>query len=145
MDDANVGALADDSLSTSGSAMPSAVGALSFLSASWVNARLMQVADRANEILERIIDRGLLVDGFAPFESPITDDMLERMRPEQFAALLETEPSEGDKAQLLGRLKGLKLPMPIELPKHPSPIDMRAHPSFAKSPSDNVNSQGSNV
>lgn len=145
MDDANVGALADDSLSTSGSAMPSAVGALSFLSASWVNARLMQVADRANEILERIIDRGLLVDGFAPFESPITDDMLTRMRPEQFAALLETEPSEGEKSQLLARMKDLKLPMPIELPKHPSPMDMRAHPSFAKSPSDNVNSQGSNV
>lgn len=95
---------------------PSIPGALSFLSASWVNERLVNVAQKVETILEHIIDFGLLADGYAPFELPITDDMLQRMSPEQFRLLMESTPSLDGKAVLLARMKDLKLPLPILLP-----------------------------
>ncbi len=99
-------------------------GALSFLAGDWVNERLFNVADKADEILERIIDFGLLSSGFAPFETPITTDMLLRMTPDQFRAFYDTIPSIEEKAAVLATYKKLKMPLKEILPKEqptPSP------------------------
>lgn len=96
---------------------------LSFLSAGWVNERVMNVASRVDKYLERIIDNGLLSDGFAPFESPITNDMLIRMAPEQFRTLFDAEPTAEGKAMLLARMKDLKLPTRELLPFPERPFE----------------------
>lgn len=100
-----------------------APGKLSFLTATWVNKRIENVAARVDAYLARIIDDGLLADGFAPFETPVTDEMLMKMTPEQFRMLFDTEPSLEGKAMLLARMKDLKLPLPIQLPYAPRPYD----------------------
>jgi hypothetical protein len=84
--------------------------ALQFLSASWINERIMNVTALVDEYLDRIIDRGLLVDGFGPFESPVTDDMLVRMTPDQFHIFYELEPTIEGRARLLQRMELLKVP-----------------------------------
>lgn len=94
-------------------------GKLSFLNGEWINQRVMSVASKVDALLDRIIDDGLLSDGFMPFESPITDDMLVRMTPGQFRVLFDTIPSLEGKAALLDRMKALKLPLPVELPFAP--------------------------
>jgi hypothetical protein len=94
-------------------------GKLSFLTPTWINQRTMNVAAKVDALLDRIIDDGLIADGFLPFESPITDEMLARMNPYEFRTLFDTIPSLEGKAQLLERLKALKLPLPIELPYAP--------------------------
>ena len=91
-------------------------GKISFLSASWINARVLNVAEQAERLLTRLIDDGLLSDGFAPFESPITDEMLRRMTPEQFSAYFDTVPTLEGKSMLLARMKTLKLPPSILMP-----------------------------
>ena len=73
-------------------------GALSFLSGSWINTRVINVMNTVQGILDNIIDKGLLVDGFAPFESPLTDEMLLRMSPDQLETLMSTIPSVQEKA-----------------------------------------------
>lgn len=98
------------------SGQPSIPGALSFLTASWVNERLVNVAEKVEAILTHIIDFGLLADGYAPFETPITDEMLTRMSPEQFRLLFDATPTLDAKAVLLARMKSLKLPLPVLLP-----------------------------
>lgn len=109
-------------VSESASAVPGP-DKLSFLSASWVNERVMNVAARVDQYLERIIDRGLLVDGFAPFESPITDEILQKMSPGQFRALFDAEPTAEGKAALLARMKDLKLPIRELLPFQERPFE----------------------
>lgn len=91
-------------------------GKLSFLNPEWINERTMNVAKRVDALLERI-EEGLTEGGFLPFESPITDDMLKRMSPDQFRILFDTTPSLEGKSLLLQRMKALKLPLPIELPR----------------------------
>lgn len=108
---------------TSGGTDSGAPGKLSFLTATWVNKRIENVAARVDAYLARIIDDGLLADGFAPFETPVTDEMLMKMTPEQFRMLFDTEPSLEGKAMLLARMKDLKLPLPIQLPYAPRPYD----------------------
>lgn len=121
-----------------GTREPSSPGALSFLTAEWVNRRVGNVADRVDSILEKIIDFGLLADGFAPFESPITDDMLIRMGPEQFRALFDTIPTFEEKAALLARIHTLKLPLPIELPFRPPEAQPVKAPRLAFGPQEAV-------
>lgn len=91
-------------------------GSLSYLSGSWVNTRLVNVANKVSAILDSIIGEGLLSDGFAPFESPVTDEMLTRMTPDQLQTFLSTIPSLEQKADIIARLKDLKLPGRIEFP-----------------------------
>jgi hypothetical protein len=140
MDDANIGAVPSDSLGTAGTTS-SKPGALGYLNGEWVNARVMNVADKATAILERIIDQGLLAGEFAPFESPITDDMLMKMRPEQFAALYQTLTSEEERAALLAKMKDLKMPINLEMPKlPPTPATLTKFEKLAPSPLDSVRS-----
>ena len=101
--------------SAGGATMPD-VTKLSFLSAEWINQRIFNVAAQVDKYIDRIIDQGLLVDGFAPFESPITDDVLARMTPDQFRVLYDSEPSIEGKAALIARIKHLKLPIRELLP-----------------------------
>lgn len=82
-----------------------------YLSAEWINARIMNVRAQARKILlERIIRDGLLSSGYKPFQFPITDEMLMRMTPEQAQRLIDAQPSIGAKTDLLARLKALKVP-----------------------------------
>ncbi|MDE1850051.1 MAG: hypothetical protein KGI00_04965 [Candidatus Micrarchaeota archaeon] len=105
-----------DASGQSGGSSANDIGALSFLNADWVNTRIMHVKAQVEAILDRIIDRGLMSDGYLPFQSPITDNMLVRMSPDQLRMLFDTQPSLEAKANLLARLKALKLPTPIMLP-----------------------------
>lgn len=109
-------------ISESASAIPGPAK-LSFLSAGWVNERIMNVAARVDQYIDRIIDQGLLVDGFAPFESPITDEILARMSPDQFRALFDSEPTVEGKAALIARVKHLKLPIKELLPFPERPFE----------------------
>ena len=117
-------------------------GKLSFLNPTWINDRVMNVAKKVDDLLDRIIDDGLLSEGFMPFESPISDEMLMRMEPSQFRILFDTIPSLEGKAQLLARLKALKLPLPIELPKVAPPKSATAQLSFDMASTREVVSQG---
>ena len=118
---------------------PSIPGALSFLTASWVNERLVNVAEKVEAILSHIIDFGLLADGYAPFETPITDEMLTRMSPEQFRLLFDATPTLDGKAVLLARMKDLKLPLPVLLPFPEEEISGGApRPRLAFGPMDDV-------
>ncbi len=111
---------------------------LSFLGAGWINQRIFNVAAKVDSYIDRIIDQGLLVDGFAPFESPITDEVLRRITPEQFRGLFDSEPSVEGKAALVARMKNLKLPIRELLPDLERPY----HPSFAleQEPSNTISS-----
>ena len=82
---------------------------LSFLSAEWINERIFNVTAKVDSYIDRIVDHGLLVDGWAPFESPITDEVLIRLTPDQFRGLYDSEPSVEGKAALIARMKSLKL------------------------------------
>lgn len=95
----------------------SGVGAdspLSFLNAEWINDRIVNVQNRVNALLDRLIDDGLLGSGYFPFDMPVTDAMLAKMTPKQFRALYDSMTDLEQKSHLLERVKGLKLP-PIEL------------------------------
>ena len=144
MDDANIGTVPSDSLGTAGTTS-SKPGALGYLNATWINARVAKVTDQASEMLDRLIGN-LLSDGFAPFESPITDDMLMKMRPEQFAALYGTLTSEEERGALLLKMKDLKMSPSLLMPKLPGPTKPEvAMEKLAPSPLDSVHSTGSSV
>ena len=102
------------------SAMTPDVTKLSFLSAGWVNKRIFNVAEQVDKYIARLIDHGMLVDGWAPFESPITDEVLARLTPDQFRALFDSEPSIEGKAALVARMKNLKLDVQALLPTEES-------------------------
>lgn len=92
-----------------------------YLSAEWINARILNVRKQARKILlQRIIAEGLLSSGYKPFQFPITDDMLMRMTPEQAQQLIDTQPSIAAKTDLLNRLHNLKVPPLYQLqPRNP--------------------------
>ena len=116
---------------------------LSFLGASWINQRIFNVAAKVDMYIDRIIDQGLLVDGFAPFESPITDEMLRRVSPDQFRGLFDSEPTIEGKAALLARVKNLKLPIRELLPELDRPY--RPSPALEREPTDTVSSSEASV
>lgn len=58
------------------------------LSAPWINTRFDNVMDRLEEILDHLIDDGVLASGVFPLEEPITPK-IERMLAEQVGAALE--------------------------------------------------------
>lgn len=91
---------------------------LSFLNAEWINARVSNVTAKVNALLDRLIDDGLLGSGYFPFDTPVTDEMLVKMGPEQFRALYDTMTSLEQRSALIERMKALKLP-PIELMPFP--------------------------
>ena len=101
---------------------------LSFLSAEWINKRIFNVSQKVDSYIDRIVDQGLLVDGFAPFEAPISDEVLERITPDQFRALYDSEPSIEGKAALIQRVKPLKLDIPGLLPPEASLLAMLTTP-----------------
>ena len=88
---------------------PNLTGALSYLNPEWINEQVFSVASQAYDIINSIIG-GLTAPGYGPFEVEITDEMLQKMTPEQFRAYYDTIPSEGAKAELWQRMKDLKLP-----------------------------------
>lgn len=98
-------------------------GEFKYLSASWINKRVLNVQDRVSSYLSRIIDTGLLSDGYLPFSTPLTDEMLARMAPEEFRAIFDSTPTIEGKAQLLSRMKGLKLP-----PRYLLPFEQQFYP-----------------
>ncbi len=116
---------------------------LSFLSAKWINERIMNVAARVDDYIERLIDQGLLVDGFAPFESPITDELLARLTPDQFRALFDSEPSLEGKAMLIKRVKDLKLPIRELLPLPERAIELDA--GLEREPTGTVSSSEASI
>ena len=101
---------------------------LSFLSAEWINERIFHVTQKVDSYVDRIVDQGLLVDGFAPFEAPISDEVLERITPDQFRGLYDSEPSIEGKAALIQRVKALKLDIQGLLPTEESLLAMMATP-----------------
>lgn len=102
-----------------GMAGGSATGSpLSFLNAEWINTRVENITAKVNALLDRLIDDGLLGSGYFPFDTPITDEMLKKMTPEQFRALYDTMTTVEEKAALVARMKDTKLP-PIELMPFP--------------------------
>lgn len=130
-------------ISQSASVTTPDVSKLSFLSAEWVNKRIFNVAAKVDQYIDRIIDQGLLVDGFAPFESPITDKMLHRMSPDQFRSLFDSEPTIEGKAALIARVKNLKLPIRELLPFVDQPFSPEA--SLAREPTGTVSSSEATV
>lgn len=117
-------------------------GALSFLSGSYIQERLTNVEGRVNDILDRIIDFGLLADGYGYAESPVTSDMILRMTPMQLEAFLSTLPSEEEKAQVLSVIASLKMPARVALPQERAAASPAPAPKLAFGPADRLNSQG---
>ena len=119
-------------------------GKIPYLSAEWVNERVANVTARVEAYISRIIDDGLLADGYLPFETPVTDEMLARMAPEEFRALFDTTPTIEGKAALLARMKSLKLPprylLPFEEAFYPA-----NRPDVAREPLPAVSSSGATV
>lgn len=115
-------------------------GSLNFLTGSWVNERVMNVADKVDKILAQIIDMGLLGDGFAPFQMPVTEDMILKMTPQQLEAFLTTLPSEQEKAQVVAIIAKLKLPMSIALPPEAPAASPAPAPKLSFGPLDQVQS-----
>lgn len=137
------GAIADEGAGMSGAGASDHVrGALSYLSASFIQERINNVEQRAQQILDRIIDFGLLADGYGPFESPVTPDMIQRMTPEQLEAFLSTIPSEEEKSQVLAAVTKLKLPTRVMLPPQKAATPVAPAPHLAFGPEDRLNSQG---
>ena len=97
---------------------------LSFLSAEWINERIFHVTQKVDSYIDRIVDQGLLVDGYGPFEAPISDEVLERITPDQFRSLYDSEPSLEGKAALIRRVKELKLDIQELLPTEESLLAM---------------------
>ena len=97
---------------------------LSFLSAEWINERIFNVTAKVDSYIDRIVDQGLLVDGYGPFEAPISDEVLERITPDQFRSLYDSEPSLEGKAALIRRVKALKLDIQELLPTEESLLAM---------------------
>ena len=129
-----------------GSSTTPDVTKLSFLSAKWINERIFNVAAQVDKYIDRIVDQGLLVDGFAPFESPITDEVLMRMTPDQFRALYDSEASIEGKAALIARVKNLKLPLRELLPDEGQIFDpYRTTPPLEREPTDTVSSSEATV
>lgn len=116
---------------------------ISFLSGTWVNKRIFNVTAAVERYLDKIIDSGLLVDGFAPFESPITDDLLTRMSPDQFRSLFDSEPTLEGRAALIARMKNLKLPLKELLPRVDQPF--RPDGALANEPTGTVSSSETTV
>jgi len=128
-----------------GAAMPD-VTKLSFLGAEWINQRIFNVAAKVDKYIDRIIDQGLLVDGFAPFESPITDEVLMQVTPDQFRGLYDSEPSIEGKAALIARVKNLKLPLRELLPDESQIFDpYRTTPPLEGEPTDTLSSSEATV
>lgn len=115
-DDGMMNVMPTEGIGESGGKNAPDVGRLSFLNAEWINQRVANVRAQVLTYLERI-EGGLKADGFLPFQSPITDEILMRMSPDQLRMLFDTQPSLEAKANLLARLKVLKLPMPVMLPQ----------------------------
>ena len=82
-------------------------GTVPMLSAEWINDRVDNVLDRLEEIMDHLIDDGLLVSGYMPFETPLTPALLRRMTPEQVQMLLDGAGSIDEQAQILEALEGL--------------------------------------
>lgn len=116
----------------------------SFLSAGWINQRVANVEAKVMGYITRITDYGLKADGYLPFETPITDDMLQRMAPEEFRAIWDTTPTLEGKASLLARMKSLKLPPRYLLPFEEAFYPMNK-PDVAREPPPAVSSSGSTV
>lgn len=93
--------------------------ALSFLNGEFINEHMMNVFERVSAIVDRLFDRGLLASGYLPFEMPVSDEMLQKMTPEQFRQFYDTQPSLNAKAILLARMSNLKLPYRELLPREP--------------------------
>lgn len=115
-------------------------GSLAFLNAFWINARITNVTTRINYLLDRLIDEGLLGSGYPPFETPVTDEMLQKMSPEEFRQLYDVQTSLEARSQLLNRMTSLKLP-PRELLVHEPggkypvspPVASQEHPPVSSS------------
>lgn len=86
-------------------------GSTSYLSAEWVNERILNVRNRIRKLLiQRIINNGLLSSGYKPFQSPITPEILAKMTPEQAQMLINSLPTIGAKQQVIAMLQAMKLP-----------------------------------
>ena len=105
----------DDGMSSSDSS--GLAGPLSYLSGEWINERVVNVTKKVNSLLDRLIDDGLLGSGYFPFDQPITNEMLQRMSPEEFRALYDSLASLEAKSELTQRMEVLKLPPRELLPK----------------------------
>lgn len=145
--------MADDAMmvessSVSESAAPNqdtaATGTLAYLNADWINQQVVAVATEVTKILDSIID-GMLATGYAPFESPVTDDMLSKMTPEQFRTFYDTVPTEEGKANLFARMQALKLPTRELLPPVHATPPIAPAPHLAFTGLDKVPFQGSSV
>lgn len=78
------------------------------LSAEWINERVNNVLTRVYEMLDHIVDEGLISSGFLPLEQPIDDAFLLRLTEEQASALIESEKNPETKEVLkdaIGRTK----------------------------------------
>ena len=94
-------------------------GDIPLLSAEWINQRVENVLDRLEEIFDHLIEDGLLVSGFLPFETPLTAQTIRRMLPTQIQDLLDTAPNPEEKAAILQALEGFPaavIPEPTPLP-----------------------------
>lgn len=126
-----------------GSANIASGGALSFLDPDWINERVLNVIEKAFPMLfDRIIDRGLLINGYGPFSTPVTDDMILKMTPGQLEAFLSTIPSEQEKAEILKVVTDLKMPGKVALPTQSETSSPAPKPKLAFGPEDRLNLQG---
>ena len=72
------------------------------LSAPWVNDRVDNVMDRLEELMDHLIDDGLLSSGYLPFEEPRTAKIERKVAEQVGAALGGQETVSHEMASVLG-------------------------------------------
>ena len=78
------------------------------LSAKWINERIRNVLDQAEEIVDHLLTDGLFSSGYLPFEEHLTEAHVKRMSPDQLIGLLASLPTPDKR---LAVLRALDLPL----------------------------------
>jgi hypothetical protein len=65
------------------------------LSGEWINARVDNVLDQVEEIIDHLLVDGVLSSGFPPLAKQVDKQLVRRMTKEQFAKIMENVDIDG--------------------------------------------------
>ena len=79
------------------------------LSPSWIEQRFENVADMVMDILDHLVDDGLLSEGRFPLDVPLDAQTLKRMSDDQIKELLDRAGSIEEQGAILDKLEGIHI------------------------------------
>lgn len=86
------------------------------LGPAWINDRANNVLDRLEEIVDYLLDDGLLSQGYLPFETELTPGLLRRMQGDDIKKLLGSSGSVEEQSAILDMLQDLQATVVPEPP-----------------------------